>query len=82
MRKLNFKAKTTLKNIEDYRLEELIFKDIENYPNSAFGDIHQRIGHEINKHKIRRVLKIWLIINVFIVQVNEDGENMLLSKIC
>jgi len=57
LRKLNFKAKTTLKNIEDYRLEELIFKDIENYPNSAFGDIHQRIGHEINKHKIRRVLK-------------------------
>ena len=57
LRKLNFKAKTTLKNIEDYRLEELIFKDIENYPNSAFGDIHQRIGYEINKLKIRRVLK-------------------------
>jgi len=57
LRKLNFKGKTTLKNIEDYRLEELIYKDIENYPNSAFGDIHQRIGEEINKHKIRRVLK-------------------------
>lgn len=57
LRKLNFKGKTTLKNIEDYRLEELIYKDIENYPGSAFGEIHQRIGKEINKHKIRRVLK-------------------------
>ncbi|MGV8093514.1 MAG: hypothetical protein AB2L24_16765 [Mangrovibacterium sp.] len=57
LRKINFKGKTTLKNIEDYRLEELIYKDIENYPNSAFSDIHQRIGQEINKHKIRRVLK-------------------------
>jgi ATP-dependent DNA helicase RecG len=57
LRKLNFKGKTTLKNIEDYRLEELIYKDIENYPGSAFGEIHQRIGKEINKHKIRRVMK-------------------------
>lgn len=39
---------TNLKNIEDYRLEELIFKDIKAYPNSGFGEIHQRIGFEIN----------------------------------
>ena len=49
--------KTNLKNIEDYRLEELIFKDIKAYPNSGFGEIHQRIGFEINKHKVRRILK-------------------------
>ena len=57
IRKLNFKGKTTLKNIEDYRLEELIHKDISAYPNSAFGDIYKRIGEEINQHKVRRILK-------------------------
>lgn len=57
VRRINFKGKTNLKNIEDHRLEELLHKDISAYPESAFGDIHKRIGHEINKHKVRRVLK-------------------------
>jgi ATP-dependent DNA helicase RecG len=57
VRKINFKGKTNLKNIEDYRLEELLHKDISAYPNSSFGDIHKRIGEEINKHKVRRVIK-------------------------
>ncbi|HBZ25622.1 MAG TPA: transcriptional regulator [Rikenellaceae bacterium] len=57
IRQINFKGKTNLKNIEDYRLEELIYKDIKAYPNSGFSEIHQRIGLEINKHKVRRVLK-------------------------
>jgi ATP-dependent DNA helicase RecG len=57
IRKINFAGKTTLKNIEDHRLEELLYKDIKAYPSSAFGDIHKRIGEEINKHKVRRVLK-------------------------
>lgn len=57
IRKINFKGKTNLKNIEDYRLEELIHKDLKAYPSSGFGEIHQRIGMEINKHKVRRILK-------------------------
>lgn len=57
LRKLGFVGKTTLKNIEDYRLDELIYRDIEKYPNSALSNIHQRIGNEINVHKIRRALK-------------------------
>jgi ATP-dependent DNA helicase RecG len=57
IRKINFKGKTTLKNIEDYRLEELIYKDLTAYPNSGFGEIHHRIGMEINKFKVKRLLK-------------------------
>lgn len=57
IRKLNFKRKTNLKNIEDYRLEELIYKDLDAYPLSGFSEIHQRIGLEINKHKVRRILQ-------------------------
>lgn len=57
IRQSQFKGKTSLKNIEDYRLEELIYKDIKAYPKSAFSEIHKRIGIEINQHKIRRMLK-------------------------
>jgi ATP-dependent DNA helicase RecG len=57
VRKLNFKGKTNLKNIEDYRLEELIYKDLNAYPNSGFGEIHARIGVEINQFKVKRILK-------------------------
>lgn len=57
IRKINFKGKTNLKNIEDYRLEELIYKDLSAYPNSGFGEIHQRIGKEINQYKVKRMLK-------------------------
>lgn len=57
IRKINFKGKTNLKNIEDYRLEELILKDVKSYPMSGFSEIHQRIGIEINKHKVRRILR-------------------------
>jgi ATP-dependent DNA helicase RecG len=57
IRQSQFKGKTSLKNIEDHRLEELIYKDIKAYPESAFGDIHQRIGKEINQYKVKRMLK-------------------------
>ncbi len=48
------------KTIEDYRLEELIFKYLTAYPNSGFGEIHQRIGMEINQFKVKRLLKSML----------------------
>jgi ATP-dependent DNA helicase RecG len=57
IRKINFKGKTTLKNIEDHRLEELIYKDLTNYPLSSFSDIHKRIGEEINQFKVKRIIK-------------------------
>jgi ATP-dependent DNA helicase RecG len=57
IRQVPFKTKTNLKNIEDHRLEELIYKDVKAYPNSAFGDIHGRIGLEINGHKVRRTIR-------------------------
>ncbi|MCL2101883.1 MAG: hypothetical protein FWH22_09260, partial [Fibromonadales bacterium] len=57
IRKIKYKTKTSLKNIKDYRLEELIHKDLTEYPNSSIGEIQQRIGEEINEFKIRRILK-------------------------
>ena len=57
IRRINFKRRTNLKNIEDYRLEELIRKDVTDYPHSGFSEIHQRIGLEINQYKVKRILK-------------------------
>ena len=57
LRQINFKRKTNLKNIEDHRLEELIYKDLTAYPGSGFSEIHQRIGLEININTVRRILK-------------------------
>ena len=70
MRKNNVVGKTNLKNIEDHRLEELIRKDIQSYPNSGFREIHQRIGIEINQFKIKRMLKSMVERNV----LNTTGE--------
>jgi ATP-dependent DNA helicase RecG len=67
IRKINFKGKTNLKNIEDYRLEELIYKDLKAYPNSGFGEIHQRIGKEINEHTVKRILKRMVSRDILII---------------
>ncbi len=60
LRQLNFKAKTNLKAIEDHRLQELLYTDIKSNPNASFSEVHERIGKEINQHKIRRTIKIML----------------------
>lgn len=53
LRKTKFKGKTNLKKIEDHRLRELIYQDLSTYPESAIGDIHNRIGKEISKRRIK-----------------------------
>ena len=57
LKKANFKGITNLKGIETHRLEELIYQDIKIYQPTSIGDIHLRIGKEINIHRIRRMLK-------------------------
>ncbi|GAB6013068.1 ATP-binding protein [Viscerimonas tarda] len=52
-----FKGKDDKKKVKDYKLEELIYKDLISYPNSSFGEIHNRIGLDINKNTIRWILK-------------------------
>lgn len=74
IRQTSFKGKTNLKNIEDYRLEELIYKDLKAYPNSGFGDIHQRIGYEINQFKIKRMLKS--MVNRMILETRGETRGM------
>jgi ATP-dependent DNA helicase RecG len=80
IRKINFKHKTNLKNIEDYRLEELIFKDIKAYPNSGFSEIHQRIGLEINQYKVKRMLKNMVEKEILIADGSTRGRKYYLKQ--
>jgi len=56
LKKANFKGKTNLKGIETYRLEELIYQDVKIYQPTSIGDIHTRIGKEISKNKVRKMI--------------------------
>jgi len=56
LRTLNFVGDTTLKRIEPHRLLALIVEDVGRYPGSRIGDIHQRVGLEIPRSRVRRAL--------------------------
>jgi ATP-dependent DNA helicase RecG len=58
MRKLDFSFATTLTRIEPHRLRALILEDLRRHPESAIGNIHQRIGEEIPHSQLRRELRI------------------------
>ncbi|MFP3042824.1 hypothetical protein LQZ19_13485 [Treponema primitia] len=56
LQKTKFRGKTTLKGIENHRLQELIYKDLSTYPNSSINDIHERIGKEITLRKVKTLI--------------------------
>ncbi|MFW2134596.1 ATP-binding protein [Ectothiorhodospira haloalkaliphila] len=56
LRHLDFAGETTLKRIEPHRLAALILEDLKRYPESAIGDIRQRIGSEIHPKQVKRAL--------------------------
>ncbi|MGX9367224.1 ATP-binding protein [Desulfoplanes sp. PS50] len=57
LRKAHFPTTTTLSRIQPHRLQALIVEDLQRYPNSAFGEIRDRLGHEITEHRLRGALK-------------------------
>ncbi|MDD2810067.1 ATP-binding protein [Rhodoferax sp.] len=56
LRALAFPAITSLKRIEDHRLRALVLEDLQRYPGSSVGDVHQRIGLEIARRKLQTML--------------------------
>lgn len=57
LRSLDFVGGTTLKRIEPHRLLALIVEDVGRYPETKIGDIHQRIGLEIPRSRVRRAVE-------------------------
>lgn len=56
MKRLDFKDTTTLKDIEVYRLQELVLKDLCKYGRAKISDIHNRIGEEIPRRRLQTAL--------------------------
>ena len=52
LRVSEYKGKTSLKRIEDYRLKELILEDLKIYKTASLSEIQKRIGEEIPSRKI------------------------------
>lgn len=70
LRKAHFPATTTLSRIQPHRLQALIIEDLKRYPDSAFGEIRDRLGDEISKSRLRGALKKLLESN----EIQYDGE--------
>ena len=71
LKQLDFKGKTDLKKIESHRLQHLILEDLKIYQPCSIGDIHERIGKEINRKKVKRQLDSM----VEDVKIKAVGEN-------
>jgi ATP-dependent DNA helicase RecG len=56
LRRLEFKGPTTLKGIEKHRLRELILRDLEIYREASISEVHGRIGPEILRRRVQRML--------------------------
>jgi ATP-dependent DNA helicase RecG len=56
LRNSDFIEKTNLKRIEPHRLQELIYEDLKNYPESSISEINKRIGEEINQRTLKAKL--------------------------
>lgn len=56
LNELKFPLPTTLVRIEPHRLEALVLEDIRRHPDSAIGDIHNRIGSEIRRRQVKTAI--------------------------
>jgi ATP-dependent DNA helicase RecG len=56
LRNSDFIEKTNLKRIEPHRLQELIYEDLKNYPESSISEINKRIGEEIKQRTLKAKL--------------------------
>ena len=70
LRKSDYKGKTSLKRIEDYRLKELITEDLKIYKTASLSEIQKRIGTEIAAKKIWKQLQI-LVSNGTVLKIGK-----------
>lgn len=56
LRESGARMRTTLIDIEDYRLRELLRTDVERFPGSPVREIHARVGAEISRRRVQRQL--------------------------
>lgn len=70
IRTTDFIERTNLKRIEPHRLQELIYEDLKNYPESSISEINKRIGSEIKQRTLKAKLDEMLERNL----IRKEGE--------
>ncbi len=80
LRHVDFKGQTDLKKIEPHRLEHLILEDLKTYGPCSIGDIHQRIGLEINRRKVKRMLDEMVLKGVISSEGEKRGTKYLIDQ--
>lgn len=70
LRSSDFVEKTNLKRIEPHRLQELIYEDLKNYPESSISEINKRIGEEIKQRTLKAKLDEMIVTNLIL----KEGE--------
>jgi ATP-dependent DNA helicase RecG len=68
LRNSDFIEKTNLKRIEPHRLQELIYEDLKNYPESSISAINKRIGEEIKQRTLKAKLDEMIESNLLMKQ--------------
>ena len=57
LRAVGLDKRTTLARVQPHRLKALILEDLERFPESSAGEVHRRVGPEINVRTISRALQ-------------------------
>lgn len=79
LRNSDFIEKTNLKRIEPHRLQELIYEDLKNYPESSISDINKRIGEEINQRTLKAKLDEMIDKELIIKQGEKKGTRYFIN---
>ena len=70
---------TTLTRIEPHRLLELVREDLRRYPDSKMGDVHKRIGKEINRSQLKKVMAELVHTGTVVMQGERNGARYRLA---
>ncbi|HOW61683.1 MAG TPA: ATP-binding protein [Candidatus Contendobacter sp.] len=70
---------TTLTRIEPHRLSELVREDLRRYPDSKIGDVHKRIGKEIKRSQLKKVMAELVHTGTVVMQGERNGARYRLA---
>lgn len=70
---------TTLTRIEPHRLSELVREDLRRYPDSKMGDVHKRIGKEIKRSQLKKVMAELVHTGTVVMQGERSGARYRLA---
>lgn len=80
LRDSGIKLPTTLKRIEPHRLQELVREDLRRYPQSKIGEISGRIGPEVNRSQLKRMLAELVSLEAVVMEGERNGARYRLAE--